>query len=895
MTKHYLSRFFEPGSVAVIGASDRPGSLGQRVYHNLRTSGFKGKIYAVNPGHEQVQGDRSYPELAAIGEPVDLAVIASPRRTVLDVVEQCGQQDIRAVCVLSPGVRRHERERARFEKDLLERIRRYNLRLVGPDCIGLLRPHIGLNASDCRPAALPGELALVSQSAALCNAIVDWAGTRSIGFSTVVSLGDTLDVDFGDVLDFLAIDGTTRSILLYLEGVHNARRFMSGLRAAARIKPVIVMKAGRHREGSRAALSHTGALVGDDDVFDAALARAGAVRVRTIQQLFAAAQALSGNYRVRGNRLAIVTNGGGPAIIAADRAAEVGVALPQLGEKTGKRLEHLVPAQLQRQNPVDLLAKAGPDRYQQALEACLADEDIDGVLVMLAPQAQSDPDAVAERVIACAHERGHKPVLTCWLGEEQVQRARSTLRSARVPHFSTPEAAVEAFGYMASYHRNQQLLLQVPGPMSLRHEGNIAGARLIIESALEEGRRTLTSMEAKAVLTAFGIPVVRTIEAHSASEALVVAESLGYPVAMKISSPEIAHKSRIGGVRLDIANAHAVRAAYADLLAAAQAAHPGITTTRVTIERMHGKEHAREVIVGVARDPVFGPVISFGAGGTMVELIRDRAVALPPLNAFIARDLIRRTRVSRLLKAYQGMPAADVYAVEQVLLRVSDLVCKLPHIRELDINPLVVDEHGALAVDALFTIEKPPAAAEVGYGHMAVHPYPTELVGSLVLPDGTEVTVRPIRPEDAELEREFVQNLSRESRFFRFMETLNELSTPLLVRLTQIDYDREMALIAVQNELGREQQLGVARYTLNPDGESCEFAIAVADDWQHRGLGSRLLARLMETAAARGIRRIEGEVLANNHKMLKFMRKMGFRISTHPEDYTIKRVSKDLI
>jgi acetyltransferase len=668
---------------------------------------------------------------------------------------------------------------------------------------------------------------------------------------------------------------------------------VGGLHAAARLKPVIVMKAGRHNEGSRAAVSHTGALLGADDVFDAALARAGAVRVLTIEQLFAAAQILSSGARVRGNRLAIVTNGGGPGIIAADRAAELGVAIPQLSDATSARLGHIVPPARAQQNPIDLLADADPERYREAIAACLDDQDIDGVLAMLAPQAQTDPVGVAKS-IAELSAKGAKPVLGCWLGEAEVAAARELLSDARLPHFQSPEAAVEAFGYLANYRRNQELLLQVPGPLSLRNESNVQGARLIIEGALAEGRHTLTSMESKALLTAFGLPVVRTVEAHSASEALILAESLGYPVAMKISSPDIAHKSSVGGVRLNIANAHAVRAAYTDLLAAAQAARPGASITRVTVESMHDKPNGRELIVGVVRDPVFGPVISFGAGGTMVELIRDRAVALPPLNAFIARDLIQRTRVASTLHAYHNLPAVDMRALEQALLRVSDLVCKLPYIQELDINPLVVDENGVLAVDALFTVDTPPAATGNRYSHMAIHPYPLELISSAVLNDDSEVTVRPIRPEDAELEQEFVQNLSQESKFYRFMETLNELSPQMLVRLTQIDYDREMALIAVQQELGRERLLGVARYTLNPDGESCEFALAVADEWQHKGLGSRLLNKLIETAASRNIKRIEGEVLAANRKMLKLMQKLGFSITTSPEDYTIRHVSKPL-
>jgi len=892
MTTHYLRDFFNPSAIAVIGASDRPNSAGQRVFQNLRSGGFKGALFPVNPRHGSVDGLKSYPSVTAIAEPVDLAVIASPAPTVPEVVRQCAGRGIKAVMVLSPSFRGLGSAGVKHEKAVLEVARKHGVRIIGPDGVGLMRPAIGLNATNSRNVALPGNLALVSQSGAICNAILDWAHARKIGFSCMVSLGDTLDVDFGDVLDYLATDRETRSILLYIEGIHHARRFMSGLRAAARLKPVIVIKAGRHAEGTRAAISHTGALVGADDVFDAALARAGAVRALTIEQMFSAAAVLSSGYRANGKRLAIITNGGGPGIIATDRAVDLGIAVPDLSEATQRRLKELLPIRGSVANPVDLLAGATPERYHDAVTACLADDNVDGVLTMLAPQASSEPLAVAEQVLAAA-KTSEKPVLACWLGENQVREARERLAGSRVPHFDTPEAAVEAFSYLAQYQHNQRLLMQVPGATVRRHEPNVQGARLIIENALAEGRNTLSLMESKALLTAFGIPVVRTVEARTAAEALILAESLGYPVAMKISSPDITHKSSIGGVRLNVGNAQAVRNAFTDLMAAARNARPDASITGITVERMHGKPHGRELIVGVARDTVFGPVLTFGAGGTMVELIRDRAVALPPLNEFIARDLIGRTRVSRILRGYQNIPAVNEELVLQVLLRVSDMVCKLPYIRELDINPLVVDEDGVLAVDARFVVDFPPSGADP-YAHMAVYPYPTHLVKEIQLSDGTEITIRPIRPEDAEMEKEFVHNLSMETKYFRFMETLSDLTPSMLVRFTQIDYDREMALIATRTVDGREEQLGVARYTTLPDGESCEFAVVVGDQLQGKGIGARLMKALMETAASRGLKTIRGEVLSNNTKMLAMMKKLGFSAHTSPDDYNIKIVERPL-
>jgi acetyltransferase len=892
MTSHYLRHFFDPAAIAVIGASDRPDSKGRRVFQNLRASGFKGALYPVNPGHGSVAGETSYKSVSSIDGVVDLAIITCPTPRVPTVIRECAERGIRAAVVTSASFRAQGPAWRKQEQALRTSARAKGIRIIGPDCLGIMRPGIGLNATNSRLAALPGNLALVSQSGAVCSAILDWAHCRKIGFSSMVALGDTVDVDFGDVLDYLATDRETRSILLYIEAIRDARRFMSGLRAAARLKPVIVIKAGRHSEGSRAAISHTGNLVGADDVFDAALARAGAVRARTIEQLFSAAAVLSSGYRLRGNRLAIITNGGGPGILATDRAVDLGVSVPQLSEPTLRVLNDVLPPQWSQSNPLDLLADATPERYEAAVKACLADPGIDGVLTLLAPQAATDPVAAADRLIELARDNP-KPVLASWLGEEQVRAARERFSGSRVPHFDTPEAAVEAYSYLCQYQRNQQLLMQVPGAVALRHEPNVQGARLIIEDALAQGRNTLTTMESKALLTAFGIPVVRTVEARSPNEALILAESLGYPVAMKISSPDISHKSSVGGVRLNVGNAQAARAAFMDLTVTAQNARPGASITGVTVERMHGKPNGRELIVGVTRDPVFGPVITFGAGGTMVELIRDRAVALPPLNEFIARDLIRRTRVAATLGEYQNLPAARIQALEQVILQVSDLVCQLPYISELDINPLVLDEDGALAVDVRFVVQQ-PAPSPDRYPHMAIYPYPGHLRSRIELADGSKVAVRPIRPEDAELIQDLMHRLSKEARYFRFMETLSEHSPAMLVRLTQIDYDREMALVAVETTGGAEQLLAVARYTTLPDGESCEFALVVADAWQGRGIGARLMKALIDTAASRGLKRMEGEVLANNVKMLTLMKKLEFSIRTSEDDYSIKRVERPL-
>ncbi|MFP4560679.1 MAG: GNAT family N-acetyltransferase [Thiohalorhabdus sp.] len=892
MRPHYLDKLFAPESVAVFGASEKAGSVGGQVLRNLLAAGFPGSLFAVNPKYDAVLDQPCFERIGHIGQRVDMAVVATPAETVPGIVRECGEHGVEVAVVMSAGFGEAGAKGRRLERDLEEYARYYGIRVLGPNCLGVIRPGRGVNATFSNNTAEPGNLALVSQSGALCTAILDWARPHQVGFSAMVSLGDAADVDFGDVLDYLALDGQTSSILLYVEGIHNARGFMSGLRSAARLKPVIVVKAGRHAAGSRAAMSHTGALVGGDDVFDSALGRAGAVRARTIDQLFAAAQMLAERPKVGGSRLGIVTNAGGPGVLATDRAVDVGVEVPELAEGTVERLNQRLPEHWSGANPLDILGDASPERYGEALSACLSDPHLDGVLAMLTPQAMTRPREAADAVVE-AHRASDKPVLACWMGEEQVAPGWQRFREAQVPYFGSPEAAVEAFSYLATHRRNQEQLLQVPGPRSFRSEPDPEGARLIIEGALAEHREVLSEMESKAVLTAFGVPVLPSVEVTSANQALVMAESLGFPVAMKINSPDISHKSDVGGVRLNIGNAQAVRHAYNELLEEVARQRPEARLHGVVLERMYTHPHRRELLVGVLRDPVFGPVVSFGAGGTAVEIMRDRAVALPPLNSFLARRLVEETRISRLLDAYRNLPAADRTALEDTLLGVSELVCELPHIQELDINPLMADPGGVWAVDARMRVKAPTPTLEP-YGHMAIHPYPSELGGHFQLADGTEIVIRPIRPEDAEIEQEFVRNLSEQSKYFRFMRTLHELTQEMLVRFTQIDYDREMAFIAVTERGGKEVELGVARYTVNPDGESCEFAIVVADEWRRKGIGTRLAQTLLETAKERGLKVMEGEMLSNNTEMRALAERLHFTVRPTDQDPGILVLRKEL-
>jgi len=892
MAAHFLDRLFTPRAIAVFGASELADAVGGRVFDNLRDAGFAGPIYAINPKYKHLHHQTCYPSIAAIAQPVDLAVIATPAQTVPEIIHACGEHGVRAVIIISTGFNDSDERGAVLKKAVLEAARQYSLRILGPNCLGLIRPVKSINATFSKNTAKPGQLALVSQSGALCTAILDWAVIRDVGFSAIVSLGDAADIDFGDILDFLAQDPHTSSILLYVEGVRDARRFMSGLRIAARMKPVVVIKAGRHVEGLRAAITHTGAMVGADDVFDAALQRAGVVRAMTIEQLFTAAELLATPHRASGNRLAIITNGGGLGVMATDRAIDLGITIAALSENTMAALNESLPAQWSHDNPVDLLGDAPAERYHVALKSCLLDPGVDGVLVMLSPQAMTDALACAEAVID-ARQSNTKPVLACWMGEQQVEAANRLFTQHHLPSFSNPESSVEAFAYLARYYQNQQLLMQVPGPLKTESEPDIEGARLIIESVLTENRSVLSITESKALLHAFSIPVTQTIECDSANAALVAAESVGFPVAMKIHSLTISHKSDVGGVRLNIGNAHAVRSTYLELLEEVTGKNPDAKIEGVTIEPMYLPSHGRELLIGVIRDPVFGPAITFGAGGTQVEIMRDRSIALPPLNTFLAEKMIGQTRIAKLLDSFRNMPAVNMNALVQLLRHVSEMVCELPEITSLDINPLIADENGVMALDARIVVERPSTSLD-RFDHMAIHPYPSHLVSVLQLADGTNIKIRPIRPEDASIEQSFVRELSAQSKYFRFMQGLNKLTQQMLVRFTQLDYSRELALIAVLESHDKETELGVARYVMNPDGDSCEFALVVTDRWQNRGIGSRLMSALIDAARQRGIDRMEGEILASNNNMLKLTANLGFSLQTSSEDPGIRVARKQL-
>ena len=893
MEANPLAKMMNPNSVAVYGASENAESVGGRVFANLIADGFEGKIFPINPKHKKVGGLKYFPSVLDIGEEVDLALIATPARTVPGIVRDLGEAGCKNAIILSAGFGEGGGDGKDHETELIAQANRAGVRFMGPNCVGLVRPWHKLNATFLRAGTPKGRLALISQSGALNSAISDWAGPHHLGFSALVSLGNSTNIDFGDIMQFLATDPHTDAILLYVEGVKDAPSFLSAMRATTRLKPVIALKSGRHASSSKAAATHTGALMGADHVFDAALERTGAVRALSFGQLFAAAEILSSNKRSGGNKLGIVTNGGGAGVLAADRAGDTRVELATLSPKTLTALDGVLPKYWSHGNPVDVLGDAGAAEYGAAVKAVYEDPNVDGILVLLTPQAMTDADAIARAVVDALPKRRTKPVLASFMGETSVSQAREYLSANGIADFATPEPAVSAFSYLALHHRNRRLALETPSPQAETHHPDLEGARMIVDAVLADDRDMLSDVESKALMRAFHIPVNMTIEADSETAALVAAETVGFPVAIKINSPDISHKSDVGGVRINITDAAEVMVAFRSIIAAAKAARPNARIKGVTVEAMARLTGARELVVGASRDQIFGPTILFGAGGTMVEVLQDSAVALPPLNSVLANRLVDRTKVSRLLAAFRERDAVDREAVIDVLMRISDLVCELPQVVELDINPLFAGPEGVLAVDARVKVARPPAR-EGRYDHVAIHPYPRHLVVEDHLIDGTPLVIRPIRPEDAESEQNFVRELSDEAKMFRFMGALNELSPEMLVQFTQIDYRREMAMVAMAIRDGHEQQVGVARYVINPDGRSCEFAVVVGDQITHQGIGTRLMKALFRAARDHGLQVMEGTVLKNNAPMLQLMDDLGFTRRMDPDDPELVLVERNL-
>jgi len=887
MTVHNLNHLLAPKSVALIGASTRLGSVGATVARNLLGGGLPGPVWLVNPKHAEIGGVRCFPTVTALPDTPELAVICTPPATVPGLIGELGRRGTRAAIVITAGPRD-------LDGAIAAEARRHDMRVLGPNCLGLIVPGAGLDASFAHTPALPGDLALVSQSGAILTAVLDWAKARNIGFSHLVSLGNMADVDVDDLLDHLATDGSVRAILLYLEGIGDARGFMSAARAAARLKPVIVLKTGRHPEGARAAASHTGAMAGSDAVYDAAFERAGLVRVQDLGDLFQAAAVLSRLGKTAGERLAILTNGGGAGVLAVDRLKDLDGVLAELSAATLSDLDPVLPVAWSRANPLDIIGDAGPDRYGAAYRALLADPGVDAILALNCPTAvASSTDAASAIATAYGEARAAgraKPTLGAWLGAAAAAAGRQVLEAAGIPSFDTPAVAVEAFMHLIAYQRSQAALLRTPGDTPFGPDPDRAMAAAIVAGALAEHRTLLNEAESKAVLTAYRIPVVETRIAKSPQEvavqaaAVIAAGGPGTRVVLKIWSRDVSHKSDVGGVRLGLLDPKEARAAAEAIMRHVAAAKLAIRIDGFMVQPMISRPRAHELIVGLAEDATFGPIVLFGAGGTGVEVINDKALVLPPLDRTLALGLIRRTRISRLLAGYRDRPAADLNAVADALVRIAELAADLPEIGELDINPLLADETGIIALDARILVRQAPAKRD----RLAIRPYPAALTSEVTLAAGQRVSLRPVRPDDERLAADFFIRLDPEDIRMRMFSPVKQLSHAFVARLTQIDYAREMAFVAIE---ASGALLGVARLIRLGDGERAEFAVIVRSDLKGLGLGWHLMQRIIAYARSEGTKIIEGHVLTENKTMLKMCHELGFEVAAHPQDWALQLVT----
>jgi acetyltransferase len=864
--------------VAVIGASEKPGSIGRTILWNLISSPFGGTVFPVNPHRTSVLGIHAYTSVSEIPEAPELAVIVTPAATVPGVVRECGEAGVKAAIVISAGFRETGAGGAALEEEVMAHARRHHLRIIGPNCLGVMSPLTGLNATFASAMARPGNVGFLSQSGALCAAVLDWSFREHVGFSAFVSIGSMLDVGWGDLLDYLGHDPRTRSIVIYMESIGNARAFMSAAREIALTKPIIVIKVGRTPSAAKAAASHTGALTGSDDVLDAALRRCGVLRVDSIAELFYMAEVLSKQPRPRGPRLTIVTNAGGPGVLATDALMGNGGQLAELSDDAMAALDALLPPHWSHGNPIDLLGDADPARYVKALEIAATDERSDGILVVLTPQAMSDPTQTAEQIRPFAR-LANKPILASWMGGAEVAAGETILNRAEIPTFSYPDTAARIFTFMWRYSSSLRALYETPLlPASMDRDAAARGrgAEALIDRVRTAGRTLLTEVESKALLEAYEIPTVTTRVAATGREAVALARTLGLPVVLKLHSETIAHKTDAGGVRLDLCSEGAVRQAFRDIEASVRASAGEGHFLGVTVQPMV-KADGHEIIIGSSLDPQFGPVLLFGAGGRFVEVFRDRALGLPPLNTTLARRLMEHTRVFTLLQGAPGRRAVDLEALAELLVRFSYLVAEQPWIREIDVNPLIASPDRLVALDARVVVH----GLEVDPQRLpplAIRPYPTRYVAPFVTKNGLEVLVRPIRPEDEPLMVRFHEGLSERSVYFRYFHIIKlgqRVSHERLTRICFIDYDRDMALVA---EAGSPPRIvGVGRLTKQRGLNVAEFAIIVSDELQGQGLGTELLKRIVQVGRDEQVERIVADILPDNRDMQIVSEKVGFR------------------
>jgi acetyltransferase len=889
-----LDAMLHPRALAVVGATEAEGSVGRTLLENLERGGFPGSIYPINPKRDSVLGVKAYASIAALPERVDLAVIVTPAPTVPGIVRECAQAGVPGAIIISAGFKETGPAGAELEQQILAEARRARMRIIGPNCLGAMRPHDGLNATFAAGMARPGSVGFLSQSGALCTAVLDWSLRENVGFSAFISIGSMLDVGWGDLIYYLGDDPHTKSIVIYMESVGDARSFLSAAREVALTKPIIVIKAGRTEAAAKAAASHTGSLAGSDEVLHAAFRRVGVLRVETIGEVFDMAEVLGKQPRPQGPRLAIVTNAGGPGVLATDMLVTSGAQLAALSPETFAALDPILPGPWSHNNPVDILGDAGPDRYAQAVEIVAKDRGNDGVLVILTPQAMTDPTGTAEALARFARLDG-KPMLASWMGGQSVAEGEDILNRAGVPTFRHPDRAARAFCYMWRYSYNLRALYETPAIAA--NSGDVAARRekagAILQHARKSGRTILTEFESKKLLEAYGIHTVETHLAHTANQAVQLADKIGYPVVLKLHSETVTHKTEVGGVQLNLRNRAAVRRAWKTIQTNVATKAGPDNFHGVTVQPMVQLE-GYELILGSSPDPQFGPVLLFGAGGQLVETFQDRALGLPPLNATLARRLMERTRIYEALKGVRGRQPVDLAALEQLLVRFSELVVEQPWIAEIDINPLVAAPERLIALDARVILHG-KELREDQLPKPAIRPYPTQYITEWKLRDGTPVTLRPIRPEDELTIAMFHGTLSEQSVYYRYFSLLKLPQRIAHERLTRIcfnDYDREIALVVDRRDpkTGRHEILGVGRLSKVRGANDAEFALLINDQWQHLGLGTELLKSLVKIGRDEKLDRIIGYILSENRAMQRVCERVGFEVRHDAEEGECKAI-----
>ena len=841
---------------------------------NIIGAGFEGIVYPINPKRDSIIGIKTYKSVEDVPDKIDLAIITTPASTVPDLVESCGKNGIPGVLLISAGFAEIGEAGVVLLNKVQEVIKKYNIRLIGPNCLGFIKPSINLNASFANKSALDGNIAFISQSGALCTAVLDWSLKAKVGFSYFVSIGSMINVSFHDLIDFFGNDPKTSSIVIYMESLADAKSFLSAARNIGKTKPIIVLKAGRSSEGAQAAMSHTGTLAGNDSVFDAAFERVGVIRVDTIAELFDSARTFALQKKPANKRLAIVTNAGGPGVITTDKLIAENGKLAELSDESMEILNQNLSPNWSKGNPIDVIGDAKAIDYEYAVKVCLNDDNVDGILIIVTPQAMTNALDIAEKIVKIPGIE-KKTILASFMGEEDVNLGIQVLKNHKIPTYRTPEEAVKAFMLMYNYSRNLELLQETPEGIPSEFKPNKEAAQNIIDEVYEDNRNVMTEYEAKKLLKHFQIDVIANNLATSEDEMMKMSDEIGYPLVMKIASPDILHKTDVGGVVLNISCKEEAIVAYHKILKSSKEKVPDANIKGVFIEKMAKKKY--ELILGCKKDPIFGPTIVFGMGGVAVEIFKDTAVGIPPLNMLLAKRLMEDTKIYKLLKGYRGMPGVDVEAIQFLLYKFSYLVMAFPEIEEVDINPFGVDEEGGFVLDAKIILSEKKKVNKKPYDHLVILPYPTEYIKDFTLKNGKQVILRPIKPEDEKLEKEFFDKLSEATQKFRFFKSIKNISHEELVRYTQIDYDREMALIAVLTENGKEEMLGVVRLIADKDKENAQFAIVVADEWQHQGLGSEFISYINYIAKKMGLKTVYGKILHENEVMINIVKKLNVK------------------